>query len=257
MNEIAILVQELIAAGTPPEIAASCIAQAVSIGAMSGGNRVDKTTLKRREWDRNYRARKRGIPPESTRFPPVPPDTSLSIEEDKKEKKERQRATRIPPDWRPTSSEEEFATQQGLPSAELARETEKFRDYWQAKPGAGGCKLDWPATWRNWIRRVCEQRGYAPTAATGPPRKYQPPPGAPTREELEAKYAAIRREDEGIAAESTEILDSGVGISAEEQIGVDLDRAAHGPIRGMGELFSEAGLDTIRTSTKRPNGHAG
>lgn len=27
-----------------------------------------------------------------------------------------------------------------------------FRDYWIARPGAGGCKLDWFATWRNWVR---------------------------------------------------------------------------------------------------------
>lgn len=28
-----------------------------------------------------------------------------------------------------------------------------FRDYWIAQPGAKGVKLDWTATWRNWIRR--------------------------------------------------------------------------------------------------------
>jgi hypothetical protein len=31
---------------------------------------------------------------------------------------------------------------------------EKFRDYWRAKPGAGGRKLDWDATWRNWCRNA-------------------------------------------------------------------------------------------------------
>lgn len=29
---------------------------------------------------------------------------------------------------------------------------EKFADYWRAQPGAKGRKLDWPATWRNWVR---------------------------------------------------------------------------------------------------------
>jgi len=28
-----------------------------------------------------------------------------------------------------------------------------FRDYWIAKPGKDGVKLDWAATWRNWVRR--------------------------------------------------------------------------------------------------------
>jgi len=27
-----------------------------------------------------------------------------------------------------------------------------FRDYWIAKPGKDGIKLDWLATWRNWVR---------------------------------------------------------------------------------------------------------
>jgi hypothetical protein len=29
---------------------------------------------------------------------------------------------------------------------------EKFRDYWLGVPGAKGRKLDWPATWRNYVR---------------------------------------------------------------------------------------------------------
>lgn len=29
---------------------------------------------------------------------------------------------------------------------------DSFRDYWLAIPGRRGCKLDWTATWRNWIR---------------------------------------------------------------------------------------------------------
>ncbi len=28
----------------------------------------------------------------------------------------------------------------------------QFADYWKAKPGKDGCKLDWVATWRNWCR---------------------------------------------------------------------------------------------------------
>ena len=29
---------------------------------------------------------------------------------------------------------------------------ESFKDYWSAKPGKDGVKLDWFATWRNWVR---------------------------------------------------------------------------------------------------------
>lgn len=38
----------------------------------------------------------------------------------------------------------------------LNAETEKFVDYWRAKSGANATKLDWPATWRNWLRRASE-----------------------------------------------------------------------------------------------------
>jgi hypothetical protein len=30
---------------------------------------------------------------------------------------------------------------------------DEFKDFWIAKPGQDGCKLDWLATWRNWVRR--------------------------------------------------------------------------------------------------------
>lgn len=43
------------------------------------------------------------------------------------------------------------------PHVDLKSEHEKFVDYWRAQPGAKGRKVDWPATWRNWIRRAAEQ----------------------------------------------------------------------------------------------------
>ena len=31
---------------------------------------------------------------------------------------------------------------------------EKFKDYWISQPGQKGVKLDWFATWRNWVRNT-------------------------------------------------------------------------------------------------------
>ncbi|MBP8283316.1 MAG: hypothetical protein KAX46_05305 [Chromatiaceae bacterium] len=39
-----------------------------------------------------------------------------------------------------------------------------FRDHWTAMPGAKGCKADWQATWRNWVRR---EQQHTPGAARG------------------------------------------------------------------------------------------
>jgi hypothetical protein len=42
---------------------------------------------------------------------------------------------------------------ENCPLVDGKRETERFCDYWRAIPGARGRKLDWPATWRNWLRK--------------------------------------------------------------------------------------------------------
>ncbi len=34
---------------------------------------------------------------------------------------------------------------------------DKFRDYWISQPGQKGVKLDWSATWRNWVRNEKQQ----------------------------------------------------------------------------------------------------
>lgn len=52
-----------------------------------------------------------------------------------------------------------------LSVGEVERIALVFRDHWHAKPGAGGRKADWLATWRNWVRG--EKRHY--TAQRGPP----------------------------------------------------------------------------------------
>jgi hypothetical protein len=35
---------------------------------------------------------------------------------------------------------------------------EAFIDYWRSVPGQKGRKVDWPATWRNWMRKEHQQR---------------------------------------------------------------------------------------------------
>lgn len=36
----------------------------------------------------------------------------------------------------------------------VAREAEKFADHWHAASGKGAAKMDWFATWRNWVRNA-------------------------------------------------------------------------------------------------------
>lgn len=69
----------------------------------------------------------------------------------------KQRGSRLPDGWQPSESLLVWAGTE-FPDLDVRRETEKFRDYWVGKPGKDGVKQDWPATWRNWMRRAAEYR---------------------------------------------------------------------------------------------------
>ena len=71
------------------------------------------------------------------------------------------RGTRLPPDWSPRPED-------GQDEGELA----KFRDYWTAVAGAKGVKLDWDATWRNWLRNS-KQWTSASRPSDKPPETYR------------------------------------------------------------------------------------
>lgn len=67
------------------------------------------------------------------------------------------RGTRLPPDWQPDEDLLKWAAET-FPDVDTRRATDEFCDYWHAKSGAAATKLDWRATWRNWIRRADEWR---------------------------------------------------------------------------------------------------
>jgi hypothetical protein len=68
------------------------------------------------------------------------------------------RGSRIPANWTPTPKDYAFASSEGLTREEINREADRFRDYWTAKSGREACKLDWEATWRNWVRSDFRKR---------------------------------------------------------------------------------------------------
>lgn len=61
------------------------------------------------------------------------------------------RGTRIPDDFAATAEMIAWAREH-TPKVG-AKETDAFVDYWRGAAGAKGVKLDWLATWRNWMRR--------------------------------------------------------------------------------------------------------
>lgn len=64
--------------------------------------------------------------------------------------REPERGTRIPDPFLLTVEMRSYAADK-RPNIDVNEETEKFVNYWRSKPGSGARKLDWVATWRNWI----------------------------------------------------------------------------------------------------------
>lgn len=68
------------------------------------------------------------------------------------ESRPRAKATRIPNGWYPDEADIAFAREYHPSDAEIGEQAARFRDYFAAAPGQKGLKVDWHATWRNWIR---------------------------------------------------------------------------------------------------------
>lgn len=66
------------------------------------------------------------------------------------------KGSRIPDDFQVTDEMREWAKAKAPRCG--AADHEAFVDYYKAAPGAKGVKLDWVATWRNWMRKENERR---------------------------------------------------------------------------------------------------
>jgi hypothetical protein len=84
--------------------------------------------------------------------PPVPlSPTDLSAQS-------RKNGSRLPADFTVTPDMVAWARQHA-PHVDGKRETERFTDHFNAKAGKDGRKLDWIATWRNWMRTAEDRQG--------------------------------------------------------------------------------------------------
>ena len=65
------------------------------------------------------------------------------------------KGTRIPKDFIPSEATRQTIVGE-FPHLDIAAEHRKFTDHWLAQPSQKGVKVDWDATWRNWMRRAGE-----------------------------------------------------------------------------------------------------
>lgn len=70
-------------------------------------------------------------------------ETPLPLEKTK-------RGTRVNANFQVTDSMRQWATLK-FPTYDVDAETEKFVNYWLGATGRGAVKMDWEATWRNWM----------------------------------------------------------------------------------------------------------
>jgi uncharacterized protein YdaU (DUF1376 family) len=100
---------------------------------------------------------KGGRPKKSHRKPTANPTQSQKkpnqepITNNQEPNKERTRGSRLSADFVLPKEWADWARQE-RPDLDLRSVGEQFKDYWSAKAGSGSTKLDWQATWRNWVR---------------------------------------------------------------------------------------------------------
>lgn len=99
------------------------------------------------------------VPPNATPAA-SPPDTPAA----------RPKGTRLAADWKLPKAWGDWATEEtGFPADRVRKIAEKFRDFWHAKAGRDAAKLDWQATWRNWIREEADRAPIRPGGSASSP----------------------------------------------------------------------------------------
>jgi hypothetical protein len=93
-------------------------------------------------------------------------ETEREGETEERQKKQ-SRGTRLPADWVPSEDQILFC-KANRPDLHPAVIADRFRDFWIAQPGSKGVKLDWDATWRNWVRNEKASPTVKPTISASP-----------------------------------------------------------------------------------------
>jgi len=125
--------------------------------------RAQETERKRLERDAEKNAKKAG------QLSASDADKSVTREEKRREEEIQERprrASRLPAGWEPSADLALWARQE-RPDLDPLKTLDRFRDYWTAKAGKDGTKLDWDATYRNWVRAEKAQQHGRPNGHSG------------------------------------------------------------------------------------------
>ena len=122
-------------------------------------------------------------------------DTDTDTEQIQK-KVNNKRGSRLAQDWFLSKSMGDWATQE-RPDLDARQVAEQFKDYWVAQAGQKGVKLDWDATWRNWVRntKAVKPNPYDAVRLT-----------VPSKNEPDAALEKIKADDKKAVPPSLEVL---------------------------------------------------
>jgi hypothetical protein len=162
MTPIASMVRTLIDAGTPPDVAATIVAEAYVAGRNSTGIPVDEMAEKRRAYDRERKRKSTGIPPDSTGTP----QEALILKKDnnKKEKKVRAAKHPLPPEFHPSEDHFAYGAKRGYSRDGVL---DKFEDMRIWAGSSGAVKSDWGLTLLGFLRNDTPKPSQTIRAASG------------------------------------------------------------------------------------------
>lgn len=106
--------------------------------------------------DAENKPERAGLIPDSLNLIPDSLQEQGAQDQPRQDGKKHATASRLPADWFPSDEDISFCETE-RPDLKPSDVACRFRDYWIAQPGSKGRKLDWPATWRNWVRNEKRQ----------------------------------------------------------------------------------------------------
>ena len=103
-------------------------------------------------------------------------NTEHTTQDTKHSKPKSTRGSRLPADWKPNAELAEWSKAE-RPDLDLRKVFAEFKDYWTSIAGSKGVRLDWDATWRNWVRKqTATKQTFAQQAADVARTTVPPPP---------------------------------------------------------------------------------
>ena len=118
---------------------------------LTTASKAGKASALKRAMNKNPTSVEQSLDERSTEVQPTNNQEPRTINH--KPIKENKRGSRLPQDWFLTKAMGDWATQE-RPDLDVRQVAEQFKDYWVAQAGQKGVKLDWDATWRNWVRNT-------------------------------------------------------------------------------------------------------